>query len=171
MQRLTNYIQLSLCFKTPERGGGRYVTVRGSGLSAKKEMIFLCKCSVLGIGEKKAWSDSANTAICSLNNTSLPPSQVSVDVWAEPSMVSRGSKVSGDVWASLDSGATQVSEDLRVSVSPLGVLSSTPPPAGHLSLHRGGRGLARRERQHLCGQLIEYWAKWRNVIVNICLFK
>lgn len=49
--------------------------------------------------------------------------RVNVDVPAEPFMVSQGSRVRGDTWAGLDSGAMQVSEDLQVFVSPLGVLS------------------------------------------------
>merc|ERR1719309_346830 len=49
--------------------------------------------------------------------------RVSVDVRGEPSMGSQESRARGAMLVGQDSGAMQVSEDLQVFVSPLGVLS------------------------------------------------
>ncbi|MEQ2272013.1 hypothetical protein XENORESO_013043 [Xenotaenia resolanae] len=62
--------------------------------------------------------------------------RVSKDVPAEPLMASLENQVIGDTLAGLGSGATQVSGDLQVSVSPLDVLSKTHP-VGHVSQHHG----------------------------------
>ncbi|CAG6017433.1 unnamed protein product [Menidia menidia] len=59
----------------------------------------------------------------SLASLEIKGHKVSVDVLAEFLTASLGSRVRGDMLADLDSGATQASEDPRVSVSPLGVLS------------------------------------------------
>lgn len=53
----------------------------------------------------------------------LLQSKVNVDVLEGPLTASRGSQAREDIQAGLDSGATRVSEVLRVFVSPLGVLS------------------------------------------------
>lgn len=74
----------------------------------------------------------------------LPLQQVSQDVQEEPSMGSQGSQARGAIQVGQDAEATRVSEDHQGCASPLGVLRIMAAPAGPLSQHSGGKGLAHR---------------------------
>lgn len=60
-------------------------------------------------------------------------------------MGSQGSQARGAIQVGQDAGATQVSEDLQGFASPLGALRIVAP-AGALSQHSGGRGVAHRRK-------------------------